>query len=298
MLRPQARTWRVDDIREQLHIHEGAVGHGGDVRELVRQTQPDWVFHLAAHGAYSFETDYVAMARTNVLGAAELIAATSEMGCHALVMAGSSAEYGYRESAPSEDEPPAPNNHYAATKAAATWLAQISGSATDSCPAVVCRLYSVYGPWEDPRRLMPALISHALDGHWPPLASRPTTRDFVYTDDAVEALVLAARSAGHHRGAVFNVGSGEGTTLEALVGVVRAELGVSEEPPFGEHPGRAWDSRMWWISDPRRIQRELGWTARTGLASGVQQFAAWLREHRHLYAVRERGTAPVPGWPP
>ena len=296
IVRPQARTWRLAGVEGALQLHRGRLGEDGIVDAACAAVRPEWIFHLAAHGAYSFETDYVAMARTNVVGAAELIAAASRHGCAALVLSGSSAEYGRRRTSPAETELPAPNNHYAATKAAASWMATIASADPAACPIVVCRLYSVYGPWEDPRRLMPTLLRHALAGTWPPLADPETMRDFVFTEDAVAALLMAAHGAADHRGAVYNVGTGAGTSLRELTDTVRRTLGVAHPPEFGVHPGRPWDARMWWVSDPGLIERELGWRATTSLETGIRTFAAWLEQHRDLYPpVPPAPAAAVPG---
>jgi UDP-glucose 4-epimerase len=283
LTRPQAQRWRLQGIEDSVRLTPGDVSDEDAVQRAMTSATPDWVFHLAAHGAYSFETDPLAMVRTNVLGATHLLRAACSAGCAAMVLAGSSAEYGLCEQPPDEDHPPAPSNHYAATKAAATWMAQITAADPSSCPIVTLRLYSVYGPWEDPRRLLPTLLVQALRGRWPNLAARDTVRDFVHVDDVCEAMVAAARHAPLRCGAVYNVGSGVGTTLEQLVSVVRGALDVRAEPVFGSHTGHDWDTRMSWVSNPRRIESELGWRATTALVQGVGSFAAWLAEHRELY---------------
>ena len=70
-------------------------------------------------------------------------------------------------------------------KAATTlWLRQLPHGVT-------LRLYSVYGPWEEPRRLIPTLVGRALERELPVLADPATARDFVYVDDAGDALLAA-----------------------------------------------------------------------------------------------------------
>jgi nucleoside-diphosphate-sugar epimerase len=69
-----------------------------------------------AHGAYSFQTDVVAMAHGNVVGTATILAAAERHGCTVLINTGTSSEYGNRDHAPREDEPPRPSSAYAATQ--------------------------------------------------------------------------------------------------------------------------------------------------------------------------------------
>src|SRR5262245_45791185 len=65
LVRPAARTWRIDDIRPHVHLHEAPLE---DAAAVVRRVRPEWVFHLAAHGAYSSQTDVRQILQTNVLG--------------------------------------------------------------------------------------------------------------------------------------------------------------------------------------------------------------------------------------
>ena len=99
-----------------------------------------------------------------------LLDACAEAGVEAFVYTGSSSEYGYKDHPPREDEMLEPNSHYAITKAAATHYCQFVAVQHD-INAIAVRLYSIYGPFEDPSRLMPTLIDHGLRGTLPPLVS-------------------------------------------------------------------------------------------------------------------------------
>ena len=65
-----------------------------------------------------------------------------------------------RTTRPRENERVEPNSHYAVTKVAATHLCRLA-AATSGVQAVTLRLYSIYGPWEEPGRLMPTLVQRA-----------------------------------------------------------------------------------------------------------------------------------------
>src|SRR5207248_10756728 len=121
-------------------------------------------------------------AKTNILGTLHLLQAATEVGCQALVNTGSSSEYGLKDHAPDEEEVLAPNSYYAATKAAATWLCRLTARQQNASMPTL-RLYSVYGPYEDGRRLLPNLVRRCLNGDWPPLVAPWVARDYVYVDD-------------------------------------------------------------------------------------------------------------------
>jgi UDP-glucose 4-epimerase len=253
LVRPGSDPWRLEGLRVEVVEADvrGGVPGGFDV-----------VYHLAAHGAYSWQEDERAIRETNVVGTQNALAAGERV-----VVAGSSSEYGIKPHAPDEDEPLEPNSPYAAAKAAATRLALEQG-------AVALRLYSAYGPWEEPDRLIPTLLGRALAGELPPLVSPRVARDFVHVDDVCEAFVLAAERA--EPGRVYNVGSGRQTTIVEVVETVRRLLALEVEPEWGSMPDRHWDTETW-VANPERIRRELGWEARTGLEEGLRRTLAWLR---------------------
>ena len=231
LLRPQHQAWRVEEIVTDLQAHTVDVTDREQVRHAVRLIRPEWVFHLAAHGAYSVQTGFARMVDVNLMGCVSLLDACVEVaGVEAFVCTGSSSEYGYKDHHSLEEEVLEPNSHYAITKAAATHYCQFVAR-TAGINAVTARLYSVYGPYEDPLRLIPTLAVHALRGTLPPLASPTTARDFVYVDDAVDALVCLARKS-TRPGTVYNVCTGVQTTLASLVETARELLGLTVEPEW------------------------------------------------------------------
>ena len=218
------------------------------------------------------------MLSINVRATEALLRAADDAGA-TLVHAGSSSEYGYQDHPPREDELVSPNSLYAVTKVAATHLCRLA--AARGVRALTLRLYSIYGPWEQPGRLLPTLVRHCLDGSWPPLVAPGTARDFVWIDDACDAFVRAAGAQPDDSGAVFNIASGTQTTLAELVKEAQAVFEVPESPRWGSMEGRAWDTSSW-VGDPGAAARELGWRARTSIGSGLQRLASWLRDHPEL----------------
>lgn len=286
LLRPDHDLWRLADVVGDLRVHHVALEDLDDVRAAIRRIDPAWAFHLAAHGAYPDQTDFRRMVETNVLGTMNLIEALVDRGTEAVVNTGSSSEYGFKDHPPEEDEPLEPNSHYAVTKAAATMYCHQVG-AQHGFRLCTLRLYSVYGPFEEPRRLWPTLLIRALGGRLPPLVGPDVARDYVYADDVVEAYLLAASAPDVEPGAVYNVGTGVQTTLAELVQICRRTLGVEEEPRWGTMPERTWDTDTW-VANVTRIGRTLGWRPRTSVADGVSRFVDWFRQHPDLAARYER----------
>jgi dolichol-phosphate mannosyltransferase len=257
----------------------------GALRQVMQRTKPDWIFHLAVYGAYPTQTDWKQMVETNIVGTYNLLEAARETGFEAFINTGSSSEYGYKTSAPSEDELAEPNSDYAITKVAATLKCGLVGR-SENLPVCTLRLYSVFGPFEEPTRLLPALAINGLRGTLPPLVDPSVARDFVYVDDVVEAYIAAAKNAARFPGHVFNVGSGIQTTLSEAVEAARSEFRISAQPEWGSMPSRSWDTTVW-VSDNRKIRRELGWEPKTSFADGLAKFGRWLKFDRARFEFYE-----------
>jgi UDP-glucose 4-epimerase len=288
LLRPRTTDWRISGIRNDLRVHEASIEDREGVGRVVGDVRPEWIFHLAAYGAYSSQTDVRQMIATNITGTVNLTDACGSAGFDALVNAGSSSEYGFCDHAPRENEPIAPNSSYAATKATGTWLCS-EAARTRGLNIRTLRLYSAYGPYEEPTRFIPTLISRGLQGKLPPLVNSETARDFIFVGDVVAACLAAASAPKRDDGAIYNVGTGVQKTVQQVVEVARELLGISEEPRWGTFPARDWDTKVW-VADASKARRELGWSPVVDLREGLMQTIGWLRsvsaDLRQRYELR------------
>lgn len=273
-VRPQSDSWRIDGLRADIDCVELDITDSERVADVVGRARPDTIFHLAAHGAYSWQRERRRIFATNLGGATNVFEAAATRGVATVVMAGSSSEYGFKDHSPSEEEALEPNSDYAVAKAAATLLAGYIGR-SESLDVVTLRLYSVYGPWEEPARLVPTLVSSALSGRLPELVDPDIARDFVFVADAVEAFIKAADQAEAVTGRIYNLGTGRQTTLREIVETAQRLFGVDEEPVWNTMPQRTWDTKVW-VADSARIRTELGWEPETSLEQGLAATAEWL----------------------
>jgi len=274
LVRPCEARWRLAGTERQSVLHEASVEQQDRVERIVMEVDPQWVFHLAAYGAYSSQRDVQRIVRTNYNGTVNLVEACLRTGFEAFVNAGSSSEYGYKDHAPTEAETVEPNSHYAATKAGATLYCRFVAHKVRR-QFTTLRLYSVFGPWEEPTRLIPTLLTRGLHGELPPLVSPKVARDYVYVDDVVDAFVLAAQTSTEDPGVVLNVGTGTQTTIHELVELVRRQLRVDAVPVWGSMPEREWDTDVW-VADPTNVTKVTGWKPGVGLEAGLREFVNWI----------------------
>lgn len=275
LLRQESNTWRLDDIIEHVDVRRVSLLDYDGLSTLVKEIRPDWIFHLAVHGAYSWQTNWQEIIDTNVSSTINLLEACSQTGFEALVNTGSSSEYGFSDHAPRESEPIEPNSYYAITKAAATMACRQVASAKGLYIPTL-RLYSVYGPYEDPKRLMPTMIGRCLIGELPPLVDPDIARDFVYVDDIIEAYLAATTKKSNESGPIYNVGSGTQTSIADIVSVAKKLFGIKCEPDWGSMENRKWDSSIW-VADIEKIKSELGWQPQIPIETGLECFASWIK---------------------
>jgi dolichol-phosphate mannosyltransferase len=283
ILRENYQSWRLEEVVSACHIVTGDITDRDAVSRAFGKARPEWVFHLAAFGAYSSQTGFEQMSAVNLLGAAVLLDAAVASGVECFVQSGSSSEYGYKPVASREQDVLQPNSHYAITKAAATHYCQLT-ACKSGMKAVTLRLYSIYGPWEEPMRLIPSLLIHCLSGALPALASPLTARDFVYVDDAVDAFIRVASANAIPLGAVYNVASGAQTTLGQLVSEAREIFGITTEPSWETMPARAWDTDIW-VGDATALHKATEWRPETNLREGLLRTIHWLQTNPRLLSL-------------
>jgi nucleoside-diphosphate-sugar epimerase len=276
-LRPEYSGWRVKEILSDVRTHEVDLRDAQRVPALVQSIRPEWIFHLATYGAYPSQTDVRQMLETNVFGAMNLVNACLQTGFEAFINTGSSSEYGLKDHAPTEDEKLEPNSDYAATKARATGLCQ-EALGVHAVNFQTLRLYSVYGPYEEPSRLIPSLITCGLRGELPPLANPATARDFVFVDDVVDAYLLAASAETHQPGGIYNVGTGVQTSLREAVKVARKVFALPVEPEWETLPARAWDTDVW-VADNSKLVTRLDWRPRYDFERGFRATVDWFKNN-------------------
>lgn len=248
-----------------------------EVAAIVGKHRPRTIFNLSAYGAYERQNAAALIHGINYIGTLNLIQALLETGCDAFVQAGTSSEYGLNSAAPVESAELKPNSDYAVSKAATSYLLGYYGRQR-RFPCTHLRLYSVYGPWEERDRLMPALVRLGLQGGYPPFVHPDISRDFVYVDDCTRAFVRAALTACRTSpGQSYNIATGVKTTMSQVADLARETFHLSAAPAFGAMPDRQWDLPDWY-GDAHRAQAALGWSSRIDLRGGFALTAGWERQ--------------------
>lgn len=268
--------WRLDDVPPQ-HILHCNITRKAQVEQIFTTHKFKTIFDLAAYGAYSKQDNTELIYQTNFMGLLHLLEIASAYSIRAFIHAGSSSEYGLNASAPKEEAPLAPNSHYAVTKASAAHMIKYYGTLREM-PVANLRYYSIFGPYEEPDRLIPRLIENGMKGGYPPLVQPDISRDFVFVDDAVYATLLSANQIEKIKGRSLNIASGTKTTIREIAGVVKNMFNLSGEPQWGDMPNRKWDLKEWY-GDASLALELLNWKNETSLQDGLVKTWQWQKSY-------------------
>jgi dolichol-phosphate mannosyltransferase len=244
------------------------------LNDLIKEIKPKTVFNLAAYGAYSKQKEYSKIYKTNFIASADIIESIKEYGFEAYIHAGSSSEYGLNSNAPDESSELIPNSHYSVSKAAVYQAIKYYGK-IEKLPVLQLRLYSVFGPWEEPDRLIPVLISKARKKEFPNFVDGEISRDFIFISDVISAFISAAANIKtEFFGNAYNIGSGEKTTIKELAFLCKEIFEIDHNPEFANMQNRRWDLKDWY-SNPKNAKLDLKWECEANLKQALKNVAEW-----------------------
>lgn len=188
-----------------------------------------------------------------------------------VVHIGSSSEYGNLSLPRQETALCTPNDLYGGTKLAATALCQ--GFATEGLDVVIARPFSLYGPGDKPRKLIPRLIQSACTGDEVKV-SIGSQHDFTYIDDFVGGLItLMHAPADKTRGDIVNFGTGVGSSNQDVIATL-GSLGAHPNVSYVEGSLGACKDVPRWVADTTKAAMRYGWEARTSLREGLAKIVS------------------------
>lgn len=277
LLRPNCRTWRLNDILGHVGTRFVQFQEIDSLYITVNEIRPNWIFHLAGHGANSWEKDWREMVETNMLGTINLLECASQIGVEAFVNTGCFSEYGFSTSPACETQTLEPNSYFSITKIAQSMTSRcFAGNHNLYVPTL--RLFSVYGPWQDPRQFLPSLILEGLQGKLPPPAELKSRNDYVYVDDVVDAFLKVVQKSVHEKGPVFNIGTGCLTSDQELIEIASKEFELKKKaklPILGAKESESKES----CADITKARKNLDWFPSIDLEVGFKKFATWFKEN-------------------
>ena len=258
----------------------GDVASEADVAAAFATGPFDAVINFAAesHVDRSLHLGVDRFIRTNISGTQMLLDALRQQGSGRFLQVSTDEVYGSLgpEGRFREDTPLAPNNPYAATKAAADLLVKAAVH-SHGLDAVITRCSNNFGPYQFPEKVIPLFVTNLLEGRKVPLyGDGLNVRDWIAVEDHCEALlaVLDRGSAGQ----VYNIGGDNERSNLELTRTILAVMGFDEQRI--EHvPDRLGHDRRYAI-DATKIRSELGWRpTRSAWPDALERTVRWYIDH-------------------
>jgi len=277
----------IREVRSEVEAHIADVRDEAEMAGLVEGK--DIVFHLAAQVSHvmSLSNPYPDI-DINIKGTAALLEACRKRNPRAIVVrSGTRGQYGPAVRLPvSEEAPSDPRGLYEISQLSAEMICR-TYTRIHGVRTVPLRLTNVYGPRAQMKHPHFGVVNWfarlALEGKPIPIfGTGKILRDFLFVDDCVEALVLAAQNPAVV-GEILNVGNDRASTFLEVAQILR-ELVTGAAFEFTDFtPERKAQEPGDFVSDISKIRRLLGWEPRVSLREGLARTVAFYRERRGDY---------------
>lgn len=265
LVRSRSRLSRLRDVQSRITLIRGDLP---TVEEAVRAFQPESVIHLAWSGITRETRNLPEQIYDNVPYALDLLRMARAAGAKSWIGLGSQAEYGPVGDTLRESLPLHPDTAYGVAKVAVSNLTRTLCHLT-GIRHVWLRLVATYGPADDERHLIPALIRNLTQGASPALSSGTQLVDYLYAADAAEAIVACALHT--EVDGIFNLASGTSVTVGELANMVRDMIAAEVPLVYGAVDDSAEDLK----ADITRLREAVGWQPRTPLRDGLATTIEW-----------------------
>lgn len=267
--------WRLTDISSKIELIEGSLENVSGIRDGLLTYQPQVCIHLAWYaepGKYLNSQENL----VSLQGSLDMLRALFECGCEHFIGAGTCAEYEMKPDILYENDRTKPETLYSAAKLSFKLIGeQIALQYGRSFSWG--RIFYLYGPFEDGRRLIPLAMKAFYEGKEFPATAGEQVRDYLHVEDVASAFLKMAQVS---QPGTYNISSGLPITLrELLTQLTKVADGKLELLQFGKIPYPAWNP-IYICGDNQRL-RSLGWKPKYELAGGLAQtFQWWLDQNR------------------
>lgn len=264
------RSLPADGLRPGVRWHQCDVWNPATYDHEITDFQPEALVHLAWYAEPGLYLHSPLNLEAHA-GSLRLLQTSLAAGCRTLIGAGTCAEFDARSGYLRNESPTAPSTLYAACKLS------LKGIGEQLCAQAGAswawgRIFYLYGPGEDRRRAVPALISNLLANRPFPATDGMQIRDYLHVADVAAGFLTLACSGAS---GTFNICSGTPTTMRALFQQVAGLTGGIDLVQFGQRKSNDWDPPFI-CGDPSALHG-LGWSPVHDLESGLQDTLRWWR---------------------
>ncbi len=278
IMRKASDIWRIKDIISKINVHNVNLLEKEKLSNILNIIKPNVIFHLANLGLYAGSDPKIEDSiKINTLGTINLIQSSHLIDYECFINTGSSSEYGTKQFPMKETDICTPYSNYAIAKLAGTLYTNLYAKKTKK-PIATFRIFSPYGPYDHPDRLISQAILKMIKGEQFFSNEPYAVRDYIFIEDVVDAYLLCMRRYKKISGEIFNIGSGTQSYVKDVIKLLAGEL---ETNLVRWNTSKKNDTV--WQADIEKAKKQLGWYPKKTLEEGLRETVAWFKNNFHIY---------------
>ena len=283
-LRNNSDLWRIRDIIPKINVKNIDLSNINAVKTSLKKINPEYIFHLAAYGGHPFHEDVSTIFQTNVMNSFNLMFSATDV-CSDLkrfINIGASTEYGPKLESMREDDVVEPITFEGISKSIQTNTAQFFAKNV-KLPILTLRLFSVYGPYEQPGRLISDVVTTLIKNRTLKLSTPKPRRDFIFINDVISALEKAYKTP-NIDGQIFNIGSGQDHSVSDVVDLAFKLIKKKSKISWGnKEKKREFDKMTPWIANIEKAKRLLKWEPKYSFKEGLMRTYQWYQHNQQIW---------------
>ncbi|MGL5149700.1 MAG: NAD-dependent epimerase/dehydratase family protein [Clostridium sp.] len=272
--------WRIKDIKDKLILHPLDLTDFKGIITLINKGNFNVIVNMATYGGFHYEEAEEAIINTNLLSTWNIVSSLKNSNIDMFINTGSSSEYGEKLTQMSEEMALNPNNLYGASKASSTLLCS-SYAKINKIPMCTLRLFSPYGFFDSPSRLIPTVIINTLKDKSIYISSPNGERDFIFINDVIDAYKKAELLKNTY-GEVFNIGYGASHKVFEIIEEINKLLPLRSKVIYKNNKSRQYEP-IKWEADVSKSYSKLLWTPKTSLSLGLEKTITWFINNLNYY---------------
>jgi len=282
LVREDSDLWRINDLIPKIQTFKTDLSNYEKLEKIISDINPDFVYHLGTYGGYPFQTNIQKITQVNVINTINLFESLSKCNNLKLIINfGSSSEYGLKSTPMNENDEAVPITVYGISKLTQTKFAKFY-SKNMNLPIVTLRLFSVFGPFEEPGRLIFDIMTSIIKGKTIELSSPFPRRDFVYVRNVIQAIETTI-NAKNVVGEIFNIGTGVMHSVQDVVNNVLEIAKSDNKISWGIKQKRVFDNMTPWVSDTEKTKKILKWKPKYSFMEGLLHTYKWYLNNQQIW---------------
>jgi UDP-glucose 4-epimerase len=256
---------RIIDVFEKINVIYVDYSNLQNSELEIINFKPEIAYHIGWVGVENTDHNDEKMLLENIQTTLSLSKILIKCEIKVVVALGSQAEYGQYNQVINEKFPAKPTSFYGTAKLCAHNILN-QYLLLNNIRFVWLRLFSSFGPYDNPNWLIPYVIKTVFDGKTPALTKAEQIWDFIYIDDVVDAIIECGEN--NNTKGIYNLGSGIGYSLKDVIIKIRNKINPKISLRFGEIPYK-FNQTMVLQADITKLRIESNWSPKILIDEGL-----------------------------